>query len=173
MKLRDSISVRLFLFGIACIWPLATHSEELLNPSELNFRVVSAEVTKEPTLCISPEGSLGMSSATPGSKMIKVTLKGHLDRPGDLVLIDPAFAAIYEKPGQKRKGVVVANAMCVTEGVLISTSPTQVREYALSPGPVEINLLFAVPEEVVRFQVTYPALAVGTAAVETKAATVR
>jgi hypothetical protein len=139
----------------------------------LNLKVVSAEVTKEPTLCISPEGALGMSSATPGAKMVKVILKGQVTRSGDLVLIDAAFAAIYEMPKHNKKGVVVANAMCVSEGVLIATSPAQVRQYEVNPGPIEVTLLFAIPNEVDGFQVTYPALAIGTATVETKAAKLR
>jgi len=173
MRVRNSVSARLLLVGILCVWPHSAFSQELLNPGELNFKVVSAEVTKEPALCISPEGALGMSSATPGAKMVKVTLKGQVTRSGDLILIDAAFAAIYERPGQKKKGVVVANAMCVTEGVLIGTSPTQVREYAVNPGSIEVTLLFAIPDEVDRFQVTYPAIAMGAAAVETKAAHLR
>lgn len=157
MTVRKLLAIKMVLLGVSCLTASAM-AEDVLNPSELNLRVKSAEVTEEPTLCLSPEGDLGMETARSGAKLVKVILKGQVARSGRLVLIIPAFAGIYEKPGDARRGVVLASAMCVGEGILVGTDPTQIREYLLRPGSIEITLLFAVPEGVKRFQVSYPAI---------------
>jgi len=162
MKPSTQHAAKLFLWAVSCLWPLSAATEELLNPGEFNLTVISAEVAKGSSLCVSPEGELGMSIAPSGAKLVKVFLKGQVTRAGRVILITPAFAGIYERAGQAKRSVVLASALCVNEDVLIGTTLTQVREYVVRPGSIEVTLLFAVPEEVSQFQVTYPAIAAGT-----------
>lgn len=161
MTLRNQAT--LLLCALLSLCPLSVNAEELLNPGELNLTVTSAEAAKGPSLCVSPEGELGMSVAPSGAKLVKVMLKGEVTRRGRIVLITSAFAGIYERAGQTKRSVVLASAMCVNEDVLIGTTLTQIREYVVRPGSIEITLLFAVPEDVSHFQVTYPAIATGAA----------
>lgn len=173
MTRRNQVAAKLLFWGLSCLCGLSATAEELLNPGELNFTVASAELAKGPSLCVSPEGELGMSVAPPGAKLVKVMLKGETTRAGRVILITPAFAGIYERPGQTKRSVVLASAMCVNEDVLIGTTLTQVREYVIKPGSIEITLLFAVPEGVSRFQVTYPAIATAMANVNDNIARLR
>lgn len=103
MKPSTQHAAKLFLWAVSCLWPLSAATEDLLNPSEFNFTVISAEVAKGPSLCVSPEGELGMSIAPPGAKLVKVMLKGQVTRAGRVILITPAFAGIYERAGQAQK----------------------------------------------------------------------
>lgn len=163
MTSRKQIAAKLVFLTLSCLGPLSASTEELLNPGELNLTVTNAEIARGPSLCVSPEGELGMSVAPAGAKLVRVMLKGQVTRLGRLILITPAFAGIYESPGQTKRRVVLASAMCVNEDVLIGTTLTQVREYVVRPGSIEITLLFAVPDGVSHFQVTYPAIATAQA----------
>lgn len=44
---------------------------------------------------------------------------------------------------------------------------------SVRPGSIEVTLLFAVPEEVSQFQVTYPAIAAGTTSLHDNIAKLR
>jgi hypothetical protein len=151
------------------------HSQELLDPGGLKLQVTKAERTPDTVICSSATGEPGVATTEPGGQFVRVVLKGKTTRSGLLILPDSAFFAVFDKekpgsPGSLQKGVANAAALCLEEGLLMLTTPTQFREYAVSPGPISVTLLFAIPRDVDRFQVIYPALAGGTATLATKIA---
>src|SRR6478672_9667985 len=111
MTIRERGAAKLLFLSLSCLWPLPAFAQEVVNPSGFNFTITSAEVSRGPSLCLSPEGDLGMSAAPSGAKLVKVILKGQVSRSGRLILIASAFTAIYERAGQKRRDVVLASAM--------------------------------------------------------------
>ncbi|HEY7305234.1 MAG TPA: hypothetical protein VH601_14015 [Bryobacteraceae bacterium] len=133
----------------------------------MNLRVVSTELTRDPTLCVSPEG-MGALSPEAGWKLIRVTLRGKATRSGEVILPDSGFVAIYEEPGKKVRTAAVAAAMCVNRGILAASYPDKFQQYSLTAGPVSITVIFSVPEQVNRFQITYPAIVEGVASVPEK-----
>lgn len=172
MRLRHSVSIALALLGSACFSTYPSTCAELLNPSDLSLNVVSTEITSNPTICASTEG-LDALFPDPGSKLVRVVLEGRVTRPGHVILPDAAFTAVFDKPDRNAKGAAPAAAMCVNGGLLIASAAANFRQYTFAPGSISITLIFAVPEEVNVFQVTYPAVAAGVASLATRAAALR
>jgi hypothetical protein len=172
MKLHKSVSTSAIIFGTLCLWPLSAACEELLNPANFNLKVVTTEISHTSTLCATPEGNIAALSPKAGTKSVKVVLKGLVPSSGTVLLPEGAFTAVFGEPGQSKKDFAGAEAMCVTSEVLI-TATDAIRQYSFHPGPISITLLFAIPEEVTRFQVTYPAVAAGLAVLGTGTAGLR
>src|SRR4051794_4669223 len=175
MRSRTPLSALLLSFGAFCLLPTSAVSQELLDPSGLKFHVTKAERTPDSVICSSAQGDPGVVTTEPGGKFVRVVLQGKATRPGLLLLPDSAFYAVFDKekpgsPGVIQKGVANAAALCLEEGILMFTAPTQFREYSVNPGRISVTLLFAIPQDTDRFQVIYPALAGGVAVLGTKTA---
>jgi hypothetical protein len=175
MKALPLLPTTLLLFGTFCLAPLSALSQDLLDPSGLKLQVTRAERTPDTVICSSATGEPGLAATEPGGQFVRVVLQGKTTRSGPLILPDSAFFAVFDKekpgsPGNVQKGVANAAALCLEEGLLMLTTPTQFREYSVSPGPISVTLLFAIPQNVDHFQIIYPALAGGTATLGTKMA---
>ena len=175
VRMRGNRVFIFVLFGILCLAPIRTLSQELVDPGELKLHVAKVERTADSIICISTGGDPGVATTEAGGKFVRVVLKGKATQSGLLLLPDAAFYAVFDKakpgsPDHFEKGVASAAALCLEEGILMLTVPTQFREYLVRQGPISVTLLFAVPQEINRFQVIYPALAGGVAVLETKTA---
>ena len=145
----------------------------LLDLGQLRFYVLKTEVVDE--ISGAKGGEIGTTSASPGYKLVVVTMKGETLSPCVFVANTSKFATTWEalKPSEAKgkkeviPEIITSFAVDVDKSWFISTEKsrwTRIFRYQ-KPGPVVFKIAFMLPEGVDRFFICYPTLAQGKATI--------